>query len=828
MDDRTVDAPVESASSTSRGPAPRFLPGAMLDRRYRIVAPLGRGGMGDVYRADDLKLGSPVALKFLPPEIERDAGRRAMLLDEVNLARQVSHPHVCRVWDAGEADGLHFVAMEYVDGEDLASLLRRIGRMPEERGVQIAREVCAGLAAIHDQGLLHRDLKPANILIDGRGRVRIADFGLAALSQSVTGQAAQAGTPAYMAPEQLAGREATPRSDIYALGLVLFELFTGHHAFASQGTPLARGADSHPDAPTTHVRSLDPLIERAILRCLDNEPASRPANALAVAAALPGGDPVRAALAAGETPSPEMVAASGGDGGMRPLVAAGCVLASAALFIGALALSDLRGLPFGADDKPYDVLRDRAAEFLRARGGLQDGEYIADGYARLDASGGDARSESGAVFYWCRRAPRPVPYGIDERDPNGTRGFEVPALDQPGERLTRYDLTGRLLEYRRVPSAADSASGALPEWAPYFAAAGLDDAPRTDAVPANLPLVPADVRTAWTVRTAAGTQRVEAASYRGAVTFFRVGDGPKLAQPTRGDFARTTLFSVAQFGLFAWFLLLARRNLFAGRADVRGAWRLGVLNLVLGALGFGVLPRTHIDWPGTLALASFTASLFFALFLAVAYLALEPVVRRSHPAWLASWTRLMDGRLRDGLVGRDVLFGLTGGLLITLLGEAAGKLLGTAPYGDYQAAAVGGGPAWAVVLRGLSVGLLGAMIACLLQALAARVVRLPLLAWSLWTLALATFFFGRGADSVPWLAVNILKVALLGMFLTRVGVLGVMVALFVHATLNEEYLTLHMGAWYGGVTRAAMLACAAVAAWGCWAALRPSRRRATD
>jgi serine/threonine protein kinase len=131
--------------------------------------------MGEVYRADDLKLGQTVALKFLPRALERDPHRLALLLDEVKLARQVSHPNVCGVWDAGESEGLHFLAIEYVEGEDLNAVLRRIGRLPEERAVQVAAEICAGLAAIHEESVLHRDLKPANLMLDGRGRVRITD-----------------------------------------------------------------------------------------------------------------------------------------------------------------------------------------------------------------------------------------------------------------------------------------------------------------------------------------------------------------------------------------------------------------------------------------------------------------------------------------------------------------------------------------------------------------------------------------------------------------------------------------------------------------------------
>jgi serine/threonine-protein kinase len=159
----------------------QFVPGTMLADRYRIVGLLGRGGMGEVYRAEDLKLGQPVALKFLPKDMTRP-DRLARFHQEVRLARQVSHPNVCRVHDIGETGGQHFLSMEYIDGEDLASLLRRIGRLPSDKALELARQICAGLAAAHDRQVLHRDLKPANVLIDGRGRAHLADFGLANLT----------------------------------------------------------------------------------------------------------------------------------------------------------------------------------------------------------------------------------------------------------------------------------------------------------------------------------------------------------------------------------------------------------------------------------------------------------------------------------------------------------------------------------------------------------------------------------------------------------------------------------------------------------------------
>src|SRR5580704_16373175 len=205
----------------------RFPAGTTLGERYRVIALLGRGGMGEVYRAHDLKLEQQVALKFLPPATARDTRLLERFRGEVRIARQVSHRNVCRVYDLGEIDGAPFISMEYVDGEDLGSLLRRIGRLPGDKAIEFARRLCAGLAAAHEKGVLHRDLKPANVMIDGRGQVLIMDFGLAAAADAIAGGDIRSGTPAYMAPEQKEGREVTVRSDIYSLGLVLSEMFSG-------------------------------------------------------------------------------------------------------------------------------------------------------------------------------------------------------------------------------------------------------------------------------------------------------------------------------------------------------------------------------------------------------------------------------------------------------------------------------------------------------------------------------------------------------------------------------------------------------------------------
>src|SRR5579864_7342805 len=357
-------SPLTSSDAIGGG---RFTPGQILAERYRIVALAGRGGMGEVFRAEDLTLGQIVAMKFLPERLAQDAAALERFHAEVRNARQVSHPNVCRVFDIGESDGSLFLTMEYVDGEDLASVVRRIGRLSPDKATEIARQICAGLQAAHERGVIHRDLKPANVMLVGAGKIRITDFGLAGIAAVIKDSEIRAGTPAYMAPEQLAGKEVTPKSDIYSLGLVLYEILTGKRAFDASTLPdlIKLREQGTITNPSTLVRDLDPLIERVILRCLEIDPAKRPVSTLQVAAALPGGDPLAAALAAGETPSPEMVAAAGATEGIKPWLGLALV---ATVLIGLVAnmfLADrYRIQNLTPLEKPSDVLLSRSQEVI--------------------------------------------------------------------------------------------------------------------------------------------------------------------------------------------------------------------------------------------------------------------------------------------------------------------------------------------------------------------------------------------------------------------------------------------------------------------------------
>jgi tetratricopeptide (TPR) repeat protein len=275
----------------------KFAPGEVFAGRYRMIARIGRGGMGDVWRADDLVLQTAVALKVI-----RSTGpeARERILNEVRLARQITHPAVCRVFDVGEAEGGIFFTMELVRGEDLAALLRRVGRLPSEKVVDIGRQLCAGLAAAHAHGVLHRDLKPANVLIDDDGLVRITDFGIA-IPRTDAGLHALTGTPAYMAPEQRApGTPVSERTDVYALGLVLYELLVGSHAFTRPGET------NQPPRPSTLVPNVNPQLERVVMQPLSPARRNRPyqeTGAVTLALAMSSGAPPAAADVNPEVPA---------------------------------------------------------------------------------------------------------------------------------------------------------------------------------------------------------------------------------------------------------------------------------------------------------------------------------------------------------------------------------------------------------------------------------------------------------------------------------------------------------------------------------------------
>jgi hypothetical protein len=844
------DSPVGRLASSPSLDGGGFAPGTILGERFRIIGLVGRGGMGEVYRADDLKLGQPVALKFLPEKLASEPAWIERFYAEVRHARGVSHPNVCRVYDVGEIEERHFLSMEYVDGEDLASLLRRIGRLPQDKAVEIARELCAGLAAAHDKGVLHRDLKPSNVMIDGRGRAKITDFGLAAGVEDVKGGAEVSGTPAYMAPEQLSGKGASIQSDIYALGLVLYEIFTGRKAFeaATLADWRRKHSEEPPTAPSTVTPGLDAAVERAILRCLEKDPKTRPRSVAAVAAALPGVDPLAAAIAAGETPSPEMVAAAGSDEGMKPAVAWACL----ALILAGLALAAYlspRAYRHGHVplEKPPEALAERSKEIIRRFGYIEKPLDTAWGFSgnveyrrwveEHDKSKNRWKDmEDGrpaAIYFWYRQSPAPL---ISERfrgegAGNGDVTETDPPLSLAGMVGVELDPLGRLIRFEAVPSSATAPAAAnrSPDWEAFFAEAGLERAAFAPTEPRWLPPFYADARTAWTEgkpERADRSLRVEAAADRGRPVYIELAgpwsNPPRMPpselqhNPHASELFLASLFTV----LFVGGSLLARRNLRLGRGDRRGAMRVAAFIFVCFMLDWALESR-HVasisEYP--LFIQGLGTSLFVAGLSWLIYIALEPLIRRRWPDSLIAWTRLLSGRFTDPLVGRVLLAGALLGVFEAISGEVAQltrrAVEATPPIPPFPWDNTLRGPRFVAghLVAGWAVTTLIALGFALLFFLLRAVLRKEWLAAGAFALILAVPFEGGGFGGPIAAAFGLVQAAALILVFLRFGLLALVFGNY-FAHFLEFPLTTDSSAWYAGTSLFLLLVLAALAVYG--------------
>lgn len=808
-----------------------FTPGTVLAERYRIIGLLGRGGMGEVYRADDLKLGQPVALKFLPSGLAHDPVRLEQFYSEVRLARQVSHPNVCRVYDVGELDGQQYLSMEYVDGEDLASLLKRIGRLPQDKAVEVSRQLCAGLAAAHERGVLHRDLKPANVMLDGRGRARITDFGLAVAAGDAAGGEIS-GTPTYMAPEQLEGKPATVRSDIHALGLVLYELYTGRKAYEASSLPDLKQKKQEPPRALSEIsRDVDPVVERVILRCVEPDPASRPASALQVAAALPGGDPLAAALAAGETPSPEMVAASGKAEGLKPAVAWSC-LAAVVFGVAVCVFLNPRTQAFGnvGLEKPPEVLSERAREILTklghtasatdsAFGFTYDGDYFRYVKDRDKSPTRWKNLEGNAMQFWYRQSPRelePLRFFTPSLT-GGTVTPNDPPPDLSGMATVWLSPRGRLMGLLAVPPQVEATTGPspAPAWDRLFSEAGLDAARWTATEPQWTPRIYADTRAAWQGAFPEQPKtpiRIEAAAYRGKPVYFEV-IGPwtrptrmKPYEPTAAERVSQVIGLLILGALLVGGVLFARRNLRLGRGDRRGAFRLAlfVFALLAAAWLFGASHVASFYEVG-IFIIFLSWALFITALLWVIYIALEPLVRRRWPRTIVSWSRLLAGEVKDPLVGRDVLVGFVAATAVGLLDRlemiVPGWLgLPPAEPQHFQMLSLLGARVVISELLGTAVGAVFFGLALLFILFLLRL--LLRREWAAAVVFVLIFLPGRVLQSETPLVTalcSVISMGILVLLLMHFGLLAAIAAGFLSNLMTEFPVTPETSAWYAGV-----------------------------
>ena len=799
--------------------------------------------MGEVYRADDLRLGQQVALKLLPESLRQDPARLAQFHNEVRTARQVSHPNVCRVYDIGESEGFLYLSMEYVDGEDLASSLRRIGRFPEDKAIAIARQLCAGVAAAHQRGIVHRDLKPANVMLDGTGAVRVMDFGLAAVGQV---ENIRAGTPGYMAPEQLLGREVTTRSDIFALGLVIYELFTGRRAFnaTSIGELVSQHETGTITRPSAVIGGISQAIERAILRCLESDPAKRPATALAVSAALPGGDPLAAMLAAGETPSPELVAAAGEGAGLSPRVAWTLYASIIAGMIACFGVS-IRTSPLDVMRPTYttDVLAQKARDAIRQIGYLERPADEAFGFEWNEALMKHVTATDKPAPQWRTvLSQRPSPLGFWYRQSSdsltatafhtdlltpGIVGPDDPPPLMSGMTQLELDHEGRLESFETIPPqrVEKPIPKAPVDWSPLFTLAGLDERQLQPAEPLWNWLATSDTRAAWTGTWPGSGRplRVEAAALGGRpVAFTLIGPWrtpwrmPEETKP--GEKAIVMSLVALAIGILAGAGLLARKNLLEGRGDQRGAGRLALATFsVLMALWFC---QVHLVASlGLLAeflIAVSTAS-FYGVLVWTIYVALEPFVRRQWPQVLVSWTNVLTGHARDPVVGRDVLIGSALGVAWALMIRAVDVFSKRNDLASF--------PGSTDVLSGLR-GTVGATLQeapyairnVLLYFFLLFVLRVVLRGQWRAALGFAAIFMvlnALGSDH-PWAGalVGFLYFGGGAFIVLRWGLVSFVTGTFVNALMFDAPVTLDASAWYFGYMLLIFGMAAGLATWG--------------
>ncbi|MDP6539927.1 MAG: serine/threonine-protein kinase [Planctomycetota bacterium] len=868
-DTREFSGILEDAASVGRAALEeRFAAGDVVAQRYTIQRRLGRGGMGEVFLARDETLGELVALKFLPGHLAGIPGFLDRLLSETRLARGISHPNVCRVYDVGESGGEPFLSMQFIEGEDLGSWLAARGPVEGLLARRMARELCAGLAAAHEQGVLHRDLKPANIQVDPDGHLHIVDFGLAA-PRDGGGQMVTAGSPAYMAPELLADGPATVQSDLFGLGLVLFELLVGRRAYASASAIVAAAREkSEPPIPLRAPTAGDPVLERAVQLCLQSEPSDRPPSAAVIERALAEDDPLAGVLALGLLPTPEVVAASGARGLLSRRAAAAWLCGFAAL-VALYFFGVVEHLPVqraGLHSSPQQLARSAAAHLDPLGDESEGSAHEAFGFAEAGAllpplfgPGGEpwilagAGEERGRLRFWYRRSLYPLRpesvWGLFFG--SGRTQLEDPPLEVGASQAVVCEPNGRLSFLRSNHEVSPPFPVGEPDWRALFTAAGLKPA-EFEPSDVHLPLAStSERRRSWESR--GGTRRrVEAGTSAGRVALFAVLESswpddlpaalPESAvdggpdEPGAGGWGGMhpwdlsyRIYDTMLAVLLVFAIPMVWRNLRGGRGDPWGGARLGLFTLVCSFSSWLLLADHAGDLTGEMSfvIVGFAASLWEAAVAWSYYLVIEPLVRRFWPKALVSWSRVLGGRGRDPLVASHVLIGSCFGVLMALLVALDSALPGWT--GREQAGGVAflplealDGPfSWLGTLfslptSALYVSLLLLMLLALLRAALGHT--LPALVLAVAILGTSDVLISADPETA-WLTIGVGHVGVGAVLLLRYGVLAYCAAELVHFCLTAFPLTPDLGKWYAPAGVFGLFVVLAGVLWGAFPAL---------
>ncbi len=639
--------------------------GTWFDERFLIGHRIGQGGMGTVYLAEDRVLNKRVAVKTFDKDVVTQF--REQVVAETALAQRVTHINVCRIHDIKLGHEPAYLTMEYIDGEDLDQTLLRIGRFVPERALQVACEICQGLSAAHEQGVIHRDIKPRNIMLDSSGIVRITDFGLARISYGIE-PSSIAGTLNYMAPEQQQGHGTSELSDIYALGLVLHEIYTGQLP-AGWGPASSDLATSGWIPPSRLVPELDSRVERTILRCLQTDPTARPQSVRAIMGELAGTDRLTLSL------SDYSLRSTAPLRWMTIAALVGLVLCWLTSPFRPLEQTDFElASPRRYQERATALI----AEFGHQLAGQRD--HQASGFVYSFPYRNEPREANQSLGYWYRQAAGPLTptvMSLNRNQPPTRVHTQDPPWTEPAMLGLELNTQGHLREYRHVPAA--QGMGRAPanlerELEQLFSAANLkyQAFERQSFEPAPglwLAGVFGALGTDLLFRVVGDSDHptvVLVGIKEQRVTHFRVTNRTNETSFSNpfADNLNDVLFLVVSMGGMLW-VVLSKRNSSSREGDAHAAKVTAAI--VFSSLAAStVLSESHtLDLHQEIGLIQLGLlnALFWSALLWLLYVSLAPMVRRELPRSIDGWRRVTHGQFRHPQVA---LWTICGAMLGTL------------------------------------------------------------------------------------------------------------------------------------------------------------------